>query len=490
MAIFFIFSCKKDKLNTDSGAKVYFSKDSVFFDTVFTSIGSSTRNIRVRNTSKQRIKISSIYLLGGTNSPYVLNVDGTSGKSFSDVEIAADDSIYVFIQVNINPNNANSPLIVADAIHFIVNGKQQVVNLEAWGQDAYYHRPTRSINFRDGNYLPYSLCDEVKRAVVDSNELVNIVWKNDKPHVIYGYCVVDEGQKLKIQAGTRIYLNSRASLWVYQDGELQVLGQKGNEVIFQGARRERTLSGTLSGIDLDYNAEPGQWDRIWINEGSVNNRIDYAIIKNGYIGIQAELFSLNDSVPRGLEVTNTRIENMSLWGLYTFAFNVRGANNVISNCKEHCVNIAMGGFYSFRHCTFSNFWSKDARDKPTVNINNYSETQEIPLYCNFGNCIIDGKLTNELNLDVKTAETPTVVFSNNWIKTDSDLSDANRFINVRKGSTSLKYKDTEKYNFEPDNENEMRGFVHPKATSDALLVPTDIKGTARNTTSVTAGAYE
>lgn len=476
--IFFIDSCKKDKLNTDSDAKVYFSRDSVLFDTVFTTIGSSTQNIRVKNTSKQKIKISSIFLEKGNASAFILNVDGTPGPTFGEIEIAAEDSIYIFIQVFVNPTNSSSPLIISDAIHFTVNGNQQTVQLEAWGQDAYYHRPSKSINFKGGGFLPYSLCDEVPSAFT----LVagEVVWKNDKPHVIYGYCVADSAQKLKIVAGTHIYLNNDANLWVYRYGQLQVLGQKGNEVTFQGARRERDF------VDM-----PGQWGRIWINEGNANNKIDYAIIKDGFIGVQAELFGNNGSVPSLLEITNTKIQNMSKWGLYTLAFNVIGKNNVISDCQEHSLNITLGGSYLFLHCTFANFWSKGkVREKSTVNINNYNDAQEVFLYSYFGNCIVDGKMANELNVDIQTAQTPTVTFSNSWIKTDGDVSDANRFINIKKGSTSLKYKDITKYDFEPDNESQIKGFVHPKASTDAALVPTDIKGTARNTSSVTAGAYE
>lgn len=487
--VFNFFSCKKNKLTTDSGAKVSFSQDSILFDTVFTTIGSSTRNFRIRNKNNSRINISSIVLQGGTASAFKINVDGSPGTSFTDVEIAANDSIYVFVQVKVNPTNSNSPLIVSDVLRFVVNGNEQIVQLEAWGQDAYYHYPTDAIKFRDGSYLPYSLCDNNVASFTQVG--YEIVWKKDKPHVIYGYCVVDSLQKLKIQAGTKIYLNYRASLWVFKDGQIQVLGQKSNEVIFQGARREKTLTGTLSGIDVDFTDEPGLWDRIWINEGSENNIIDYAIIKNGFIGIQAEIFGNTIGVPGKLTITNTKIQNMSKWGLYCLAYKVVGSNNVISNCQEHSLNLTLGGAYSFIHCTFANFWSKDKpRELATINVNNYTETQVIPINAYFGNCIIDGKLTNEMNLDIKSTATPTVVFSNSWIKTNANTSDANQFINIKKASTSLKYKDTEKYDFEPDNETLHKGFVHPKASTDAALVPTDIMGISRNTSSITAGAYE
>ncbi len=300
-------SCKKDKFISDPSAKLEFSQDSVLFDTVFTTIGSSTKNIRIRNKNDKKIKISSVVLQGGAQSAFIINVDGSPGSSFKDIELAAKDSMYIFIQVNVNPTNQNSPLIITDKLIFTVNGNTQELPLEAWGQDAYYHYPTDAIKFKDGSYFPYSTVGPAGTGTL-------VTWPNDKPHVIYGYLVADSAQTLIIKAGTRIYMNYKAGIWVFRKGEMQILGQKGNEVLIQGARRE-----------ADYADEPGQWDRIWINEGSVNNVIDYAIIKNGYIGVQTELFASdfsNTINPRRLKITNTRIQNMSLWGLYAVAFNI------------------------------------------------------------------------------------------------------------------------------------------------------------------------
>jgi hypothetical protein len=473
-------SCKKDKLITDSSAKVRFSQDSVLFDTVFTSIGSATKNIRVRNNNSQKIKISNIQLLGGGASNFIINVDGSRGRTFSDIEIAAHDSMYIFIQVNVNPNNAASPLIINDGIQFTVNGNLQTVYLEAWGQDAWYHRPTTAIKFKDGSYLPYSLISSTKGA--------DTTWIKDKPHVIYGYLVVDTAQKLTINAGVQIYLNNKGGLWVYQGGQIKILGQKDNEVTFQGARREK-----------DYADEPGQWDRIWINEGSDNNIIDYAIIKNGYIGLQTEVIGNTIGGKGRLRITNTKIQNMSLWGLYSLAYHVYGGNNVISNCQEYSLNIQLGGRYTFVHCTFANYWNKSkARDKPAININNYTDTQILPLdTCYFGNCIIDGKLSNEINLDLKnTVPATTVAFSNCWLKTNIDVSaEPGKYINVRtpnlNGGADIDYVDKDHYLFQTTPaETRVKGFQHPNATADALKFPLDIKLMPRNSFSVTAGAYE
>lgn len=470
--MFEITSCKKDKLITDSSAKVSFSADSVLFDTVFTTIGSSTRNIRIRNKNNQKINISNISLLKGGSSQFILNVDGAKGSSFTDIEIAANDSIYIFIQVNVNPTNASSPLIISDAINVSVNGNFQQVILEAWGQDAYYHYPKSAIKFKSGGYLAYSL--------ISSNPNADTVWNNDKPHVIYGWLVVDSAQKLTINAGTRLYFNHQAGLWVYRYGTLKVNGALGNEVLFTGARREK-----------EYADEPGQWDRIWINEGSINNEINYAIIKNGYIGVQAELLGTNFSEPKRLKITNTIIQNMSKWGLYGFAFNIYAGNNVISNCQEHSVNLALGGNYTFIHCTIANFWNKDEpRQLPTLQINNFTSQQVLPLdTCYFGNCIIDGTLSNEINLDVQDDATfpPKYFFSNCALKTFINTSDVTKFIS-NKTNVPADFEDAANYKFGLGLNAQVGPLTGTNAAADAAKFSTDIKGSIRTST-LWAGAF-
>ncbi len=158
-------------------------------------------------------------------------------------------------------------------------------------------------------------------------------------------------------------------------------------------------------------------------------------------------------------------------------------------------NLQLGGKYTFINCTFANFWSKDkAREKPTLNINNYTDTQVLPLdSCYFGNCIIDGTLENEISLDLKySSPTPTLVFSSCWMRNTSDLSNVNTYLNVRTGS-SLNFRNTGNYDFSlPTSETQVQNYNDIKAQTDVSKFPYDIRGSAfpRNLTSVTAGAYE
>ena len=103
-------SCNKDEIiTTDPEVKLSFSADTVVFDTVFSTIGSTTRYLMVYNTDRNRVKISSVRLAGGNDSPYQLNIDGVPATQLNDIEIPGEDSLYVFIRVTVNPNDENNP---------------------------------------------------------------------------------------------------------------------------------------------------------------------------------------------------------------------------------------------------------------------------------------------------------------------------------------------------------------------------------------------
>lgn len=201
----------------------------------------------------------------------------------------------MFVEVTVDPNLQNQPYIYQDSVVFETNGNVQDVDLFAWGQNARFIVADRVL--QTGNsYIRY--------ALLDTNLNATINWDNTLPYVIWGgYAVVDSTQLLMVQPGTKIYFANNAGLWVYRYGTIKVQGTLSDPVIFQGIRRESY-----------YQDIPGQWDRIWINEGSDQNEINYAEIRNGFIGIQAE--ALIDTTPaRNLKITNTIIQNMSGFGI-------------------------------------------------------------------------------------------------------------------------------------------------------------------------------
>ncbi len=370
-------SCKKDVLLTDSAAKLNFSTDSVLFDTVFTTVGSTTKTFKIHNLHSQPLNISKVYLATGSNSQFRMNVDGVSGTLLNDIQIPGGDSLFVFVQVTVNPTHANAPLLIRDSIIFETNGNTQHVMLTAIGQDVYLHKPD---HFPINGLPPFSIIQ------------CNSTWLNDKPHLIFGYAVVDEGCTLRMQAGTHVYLNNKAVLWVYHGGTLIVDGLHGSEVTFQGAR-----------LEADYKDVPGQWGKIWLSSGSINNVINWAVIKNGSIGVQAD--TLGASSNPTLRISNTIIKNMSAAAIYGQGSFIRGNNCVFANCGQYAAALTIGGKYSFLQCTFADYWTGKPRTTPLLNLNNYyvdinGVTQVRNLdSAYFGNCILYGDLTDEVGLD-------------------------------------------------------------------------------------------
>ena len=133
-----IFSCKKESFITSPQAKLNTSTDTLFYDTVFTSVGSITQSFKIFNGNSQKLRLSQVKLSGGTSSVFKMNVDGTAAAEVDNVEINANDSIYVFVQVNINPTAANLPFILRDSILISYNGNQKFVQLQAYGQNAIF----------------------------------------------------------------------------------------------------------------------------------------------------------------------------------------------------------------------------------------------------------------------------------------------------------------------------------------------------------------
>ena len=145
-------SCIREEDYADgNGVELKFGNDTVSFDTIFTTVSSLTKTLMVYNDESKPIKIDRISLREGAASFFRLNIDGTTDLVAKDVEIGAKDSLYIFVKVELNPNNQSNPLLIEDEILFSFNGKTQSVVLQAYGQDAYYHKPTHFLLSRNSS---------------------------------------------------------------------------------------------------------------------------------------------------------------------------------------------------------------------------------------------------------------------------------------------------------------------------------------------------
>ena len=430
------FSCRKDNIETNSSATLNFSTDSILFDTVFTTMGSTTKRLKVYNRNNDKIIISSISLENGNNSPFRINVDGASGNTHSNIEIEGNDSIFIFIEVTIDPNSLLSPFVINETLLFTTNGNKQSIQLAAWGQNAHYFVANKNVG---GIPLVYLDKD-------NSNGALNVTWTNDKPYVIYGgYLTLDGDDQLTIEKGVRVHLHNSSGIWVYQGGNIQVNGTVDSNVTFQGTR-----------LEYAWQDVPGQWDRIWINEGSNDNVFNYAVIKNAFIGLQVEPLPF-DPTPRlstnRLRLNNCMIQNSSAVAILATNYLITDTNSIFSNSGQFNLYIKGGGEYQFNHTTIANYWDQGIRETPSVLVQNYYTDvngSTVPIATidsvNFYNCIVHGNLDVEFDTDIISSGTVNYKFVNSILKTTNSTSGSN-YVNIIKNPSAELFIDKSIQNY-------------------------------------------
>jgi hypothetical protein len=346
----FFISCKKDSFITSIDARLSTSVDSLKFDTVFTTTGSITKSFKIFNNNEQKLLLSKIKLGGGSTSAFKMNVNGTATTELNNIEVAANDSIYVFVTVTVNQTTANLPFIISDSILIDFNGRNAKVNLEAFGQNA---------NF-------------IRNGLVISN----VNFTNTLPYVILGGLQVANTGTLTINAGTKIYCHADAPLII--DGTLICNGTKLLPIVFAGDR-----------LDEPYNGFPASWPGIYFRATSKDNVLQFTNVKNAYQALVVDAPATNTN-PK-LVLKQCIIDNAYDAGLLFTNTKVNVENCLVSNCGR-AIDASYGGDYSFIHCTIASYSNNYVlHKKPSVfltdaNENNQTKTMNTLLQ----NCIVYG----------------------------------------------------------------------------------------------------
>lgn len=368
-------SCKKTDFITTPDAFLRTSTDSLHFDTVFTTTGSITQFIKIFNPNDQKLRLSNIQLMGATASAFRLNVDGTPGINFTNIEIEPNDSIYAFVTVNINPTSSLLPFIIQDSIRITYNGNTRFVQLDAYGRNA---------NFLRG-----------RRVTTDTT------WNNDLPFVILNGLSIDQGKTLTINKGTKIYMHADAPIIV--DGTIKAIGEKydSTRIIFQGDR-----------LDEPYKNYPGSWPGIIFRTTSQDNELQFVTIRNAYQGVIAQ----NPSTTANPKLT---INESIFHNIYDVA--VGGINSSIAarNCEitQAGYNVFLvGGDYTFNHCTIASYGSFFLQhNNPVLVLSDLSGSTSLSLNASFKNSIIYGDggiVDDEILVNRKGTLTFTATFEN------------------------------------------------------------------------------
>ena len=233
--IFSVSSCMDDVFSSSASDNITISTDSVKYDTVFTTIKQPTRILKLYNRNDKALRISSIYVAGGESSPFRLIVNGQRKQSFSDIDVFAKDSIYLFVDMELNANNSNLPVFISDSIYIVCNNVVKKVILNGFGQDVVILRDT----------------------IFSSSTTLTA----DKPYLVFGDMEVSENATLTISPGTVLYFHNNSGIKI--KGTLSAIGSADKFIIMRGDRTDNIFTNT------PYDSISNQWNGLeFISKGN------------------------------------------------------------------------------------------------------------------------------------------------------------------------------------------------------------------------------
>jgi len=443
-------SCSKNEMLSSPQYALQFSVETIEFDTIFTQTGSITRTVQIHNPNKGSIMIDAIELARGSESQYIMNVNGVPGTLVKNIELAAHDSMYIFIQALLDENNVDTLVQHLDSIRISYNSKRESLPIISWGQDVIKHR------------------GEIRESFTITA---------GKPHVILDSLVILEGHTLTIEAGARLYFHYNANLVIR--GSLVVQGTFENPVSFSSNRIEQT-----------YETLPGQWGSIIFRESSTNNSFEYAEIRNGINGLR--IFG-NESSPISISLSNTRIQNMSANCIFAENAHITASNCVFADANDYVLAL-QGGTYSLSHSTISNQGAIGGRKYvPSVAISDYSFVNEQSrplLQVVFTNSIIVGKIQDEIGFySQNESDILNVSFHTCLVKTTIGTSNTQYFTApIQYDETKNLFRNIYDLDFTLDTLSQAKDKGNIEF---AQSVPTDFRGESRLADSKPdIGAYE
>lgn len=404
-----ITSCISDEFTTSSSDLLTFSTDTVSFDTVFTELGTPTARLKVFNKAKKSLNITSIKFQKQDDLFY-LNVDGVSGREFSDVEIRGNDSIFIFIECKLPEMESNEPTLEENNLQFVTNGVTQTVVVEAYGQNV-----TR-----------------LKGETITED----MTFTAERPYVVFDSLTVEKGATLNIEPGANILFHDKAKMTV--KGTLNAIGAPGKMINLRGDRLDNVLP------DVGYDILAGQWGGIRFEAESFNNIMAYVDMRSTETGLVVD--SCSNLNQRKLVLKNSWLHNSQASALESKYAWVDAYGCVFSEAANASVSLT-GGRHEFVQCTISNYYLFSAITEPLLCLyhclpDHQEENAEPLMAANFLNCILYG-LPSDINEGDLTGSNVYLKYTSLKSKGEDD----DNFINCLWDTDPLFYTVRDEYYF-------------------------------------------
>ncbi len=353
----FTGGCISDDFTNSPSDLLTFSADTLRFDTVFTDLGTPTARLKVYNRASKAVNISSIQMRND-DGVFSMNVDGVSGKSFQNVEIRANDSIFVFVECFIDANGDVKPFKVEGCMDFVTNGVTQTVTLEAYGQNV---RRLRNVTVQE-----------------------NMTLTADVPYIVFDTLRVASGATLSIEPGARILFHDGGMLQV--DGRLHAVGEVGKMISMRGDRLDNVLP------DTGYEILSGQWQGVRFSAESFDNRMEFVEMQSTVHGVVVDSCGITDR--NKLTLVNSWLHNSRGNVLRSVHAKVDAYGCCFSDAGEATVYLR-GGVHDFVQCTMANYYLFAISPESILTLSHISREDSSgvanPLMqAQFDNCIIYG----------------------------------------------------------------------------------------------------
>lgn len=313
-------SCIEDGFTTSPSNQPSFSADTLNIGDVYTAELTQTSRFIVYNRHSKGLNVERVSVKGENAGFFRVNVDGMSGREFSNIEIRANDSIFVFVEAVLPENGTDFPQTVEAELEFLVNGVKSSVVITATGQDI-----TR-----------------LKGVVINESTRLSA----QKPYRVIDSLVVAENATLTLDPGVKIFFHDKAVLRV--KGTIICKGTPEQPIRLTGDRTGEVIP------NVSFDIMSRQWDGVEIMETSSANQMEYTEISNTTYGVNV-FGKAEDVDQKKLTLINCKLRNSGSSVLMAFNASIEAVGCEFAEGAEGLV-VFMGGNHRFDLCTASNHY--------------------------------------------------------------------------------------------------------------------------------------